>query len=160
MGIQYYIVPLGSYGGRSDALASSLEAFGITIAVDQSPSRYPTPREIRAVLDQLDGYAVTYHVDAYTWWADVTDAVDPQHARWTSLIVQDFEGVEDEPHEFYFAKGWEDLIIQIVEKLSRVCGPLVLIDDINWMPLLITPETDVGSALIKWQALSEAVKKL
>ncbi len=111
-------------------------------------------------MDQLDGYAVTYHVDAYTWGADIADAVDPQHGRWTSLIVQDFEGIEDEPHEFYFEKGWEDLIIQIVEKLSGYCGPLVLMDDIYWTPLLIAPGTDVESALIKWQALSEAAKKL
>ena len=81
MGIDYYVVPLGNYESRSDALASDFEAFGITIAGDQAPSRYPTPREIRAILDQLDGYAVTYHVDAYTWWTDIVDAMDPQQGR-------------------------------------------------------------------------------
>jgi hypothetical protein len=52
--------------------------------------------------------------------------------------------------QFNFHKGSPELAVLIVEKLTRVGSPLVLILDVDCRPLLVTEELDPRQAVEKW----------
>lgn len=159
MGICYHVTPLGNYAKRDDedATRAYYESIGIKLSPGETPGRYPTPREIRGVLDRLEGFSVTYRVDMYYWTASISYTRDPKNGPWTylHLDINDFSGDEEEPCSFYFEKGWESLIIHIAEQLSQLCGPLIVEDDMEFTPLVITPGIDIQKAVKDWSGSLE-----
>ena len=153
MGVQYDVIPLGYV--HDDYDLTWLEEFGISLPEGVPPSRFPTPREIRGILDQLEGYRTIYTVDLYAWAADIAERAGPEHGHWTTLYVQGFEGDEDQPHPLFFAKGSEELIIRIVEQLAQICGPLIIDNDVDGAPVLVTAGMSVEVALSAWRAAGE-----
>ena len=64
--------------GEPDDLPEWLEAtFGITCPSGQS--RFPTPNEVRATLDALEGYTIDYFEGTVNCSATVSDARDPTY---------------------------------------------------------------------------------
>ncbi len=120
-----------------------LKEKGISYTMPSSGSRFPAPNEIRNVLDRLEDCKTEYTVSEQTWQAVVSDA----QKRWTSLVVLEFHrqtGEEEIPHEFYFEKGWPELMEKILKKLSELCGPFVLVPNDNMEPILIIPDADAA----------------
>lgn len=111
-----------------------LREHGIVLLQPRPPSRYPTPAEIRAMLDSQSAYTVEYSVGPGLWDARVSTADRQRTAIW----VREFSGDEDAPHTFFFHKGSEELNIQILEQLAPVCGPFVLVSDAEVLPILVT----------------------
>jgi hypothetical protein len=110
-----------------------LQEHGVFLPRSWPASRYPTPAEIRAVLDQQPAYTVEYRSGPGLW-----DAwIDTANRQRTAIWVRNFSGDEDAPHEFFFHKGSEELNIQILEHLPPVCGPLVLINSSAVVPILV-----------------------
>jgi len=135
-----------------------LEAVGFTLPANPLPSRYPTEEELRKVLDSLDGYSASYQIDAYTCFADVTSAQDRDGPQYIGVRLT--KPLRDEHPTLAFEKGSDRLVLMIVEKLSHVCGPLVLDSDLDGAPVLVTPGIDIDSALEGWLALAERIQAL
>ena len=115
-------------------------------------SRNPSPLELRTVLDGLPGYTTDYLVSPGNWQASVEAATGLRVFRSETLIsVVDYSGNETAPHVFYF-EGDPRLNILIVERLSRLCGPLFVFPDTGARPLLVTPGIDPTDAVKVWES--------
>ena len=118
-----------------------LKKKGVAYSASSQSSRYPTPNEIRKVLDGLKDCTTEYTISTQTWQVVISD----DDNRWTSLVVLDYhgqEGEDDTSHKFYFEKGWPDLMERILKELSLICGPFVLISNADLEPTLVIPDTD------------------
>ena len=126
-----------------DDMRRWLESEGVASPERDTPSRWPTPRELRAVLTEMNGCDVTYRDNTDGGWdAEVVERpVDSrsQHATiWTKQLAS-----TDVPAPFSFHKSSVELALVILERLSHVCGPLVLVDDSTMAPMVVTPGCDV-----------------
>lgn len=146
MGVLYCVVPL------DDEIAGHLRDSGETVPTADEPARNPTPREIRAVCDALRGQRVQYNVKPGSFWQAVVEgATEPEREPWTLLNISKFSGSEEEPHEICFDKGWPSLILNIVQRLSIRCGPLVVIPDTGEAPIAVTAEDSVEDLSARWE---------
>jgi hypothetical protein len=59
---------------------------------------------------------------------------------------------DDEPVEVTFHKGDPTLAIRIAERLSRACGPLVLLEANDAKLLVVRPGIDPDDAINDWLA--------
>ena len=96
--------------------------------------RYPSPAEIRAVIDEIPGLRVSYFVSDKVWEAAMTSRRD---VSWATLSVRDYTGDPDNPHHFYFPAGWDEIILLVTSHLVKTCGPLVLLPDSGDLPQLV-----------------------
>ena len=137
MGVLYVTVLL------DDDTRRWLESEGIACPARDTPSRWPTPSELRATLADMSGYDVSYRDNTDGGWdAEIVDSergFGGLHATiWTKQLAGD-----DVPAPFSFHKPSVELALVILERLSRVCGPLVLVDSSAMVPAVITPGCDV-----------------
>jgi hypothetical protein len=148
MGVLYSAIPLSEF--QAPGGIDYLEEHGVHADVFGTPSRYPTRREIRSVLDSLAGYKVEYEPDGS---ADIVDAVKGYEGMSASLqiITKDNEPSDDDTpcFHFYFSKGWAELNLEILKRLSIICGPFICMDDSSCVPVLVEPDTDPE---IVWRA--------
>ena len=98
------------------------------------PGRYPTPAEIRYVIENTPGIRAAYQVTSSVWVVTVTSRKD---VTWTNLVIQDYCGDEETACRFYFSGGWDELILLVASKLARQCGPLVLLHDSGAAPQVV-----------------------
>ena len=89
------------------------------------------------ILDSLSDHVVEYSIDDQTLRVTISQAGSEM---WASLVIMDYNRAEDEnsPHEFYFEKGWSELVLEILDKLSEICGPLVLVPHSGDKPTLVS----------------------
>ncbi len=111
-----------------------LTGAGVQLPEEIPPGRYPTPAEIRAVVEAIPKMRVSFRCSASAWQVTITSRRD---VPWASLIVRRFSGDENQPHPFYFDAGWDEVIILVVSHLARLCGPFVLMGDSGAPPLLV-----------------------
>lgn len=148
MGILYAVTPLVA----DDEFITWLRKFGNELP-EAATSRYPTVREIRDTLARLDSYDFETSTGGMNWEAVVFERGrqdDRWAAEWADLIVTDYHGDDTIPLSFYFSKGPARLPVLIVQQLTPSCGPLVIMRDSDAIPLLITPDTDIGRAIRAW----------
>jgi hypothetical protein len=151
VGATYYVVSV-SMADQYPWAADSLRRYNMGPPSPSEVGRNPTPRELRTVLDELSGYTVDYLVGPGNWQADVDAKTGLRPFRSTTLVsVIDFQGEETTPHLFCFEKGDLTLNILIVERLSRLCGPLFVVPDTGARPLLVTPGIDPKDAVKVWE---------
>lgn len=145
MGVIYVVQPL------NDEVADLLT----TIDIDHPngvPSRNPTVREIVTVIEELPGYTVEYsggNVGEF-WQASVGKLPPPADARLTNLNIHKFQGM-DEENEIAFEKGWPELIVDILIRIARHTGPLMLVADTSEYPIVIPGNADRSHILQMWE---------
>lgn len=128
MGVLWTVWPL------DEQMTAWLDDQGI--AYPTQPSRFPTGAEIRAVLSSFPGNVeVTENGDGGPYSAYVTQGMG-EAERWTLLQVTEFTG-NSHPQELWFEKGDEELIKDLLQRLTRACGPLALIADVGDPPQII-----------------------
>ncbi len=49
----------------------------------------------------------------------------------------------DQPCKFYFEKGWPQLIIRVVHRIAKQCGPIAVIPDTGCRAVVVEPNSDV-----------------
>ena len=98
------------------------------------PGRYPTPAEIKAVLENIPGLRVSFYVSDNVWEATMISRKD---VSWANLAVKDYIGDPDRPHHFFFPAGWDEIILLVTSRLVKMCGPLVLLPDSGDLPQLV-----------------------
>lgn len=154
MPLQYLVSPLRA----NETFTHWLHEFGIALP-STSESRFPTLREICFVLDHLEGCTFDSATDYFTggthWEADIIErdgSEDQRIEEWANLCVMNYQGNDDTPLAFYFRKGFVRLTILIVQRLTQICGPLVIVLNSSFIPLLVTPETDIDQAIQAWDS--------
>src|SRR5690242_11193333 len=110
MGVVYVVRPL------DHEIARWLAQQGIACPSGQF-GRYPSVAEVRAALGEISD--VRYHQSVGAggggWQIDVMHRADPANGRWTSIRS---DGGPIERAAIAFHKGWSDLIIEIVHRLT------------------------------------------
>ena len=153
MGVAYNVVSAGAVHRYPFAI-ECLRTYGMVPPSVPGPSREPSPQDLRTVLDALPGYATDYLASPGNWQASVKATTGLRLFRPGTLItVVDFQGDEARPHLFYFDKGEPTLNILIVERLSRLCGPLFVFPDTGARPLLVAPGIDPRDAVQVWETV-------
>lgn len=162
MGKSHSVLPL-----QPEIVSWLQDDYGLHISL--VPSRYPTLREIRDILDHLENYTVTYTVDFIAradpfsatatqlqrgWQADIFDprAWKGRHyeGQWATLVVLQYQGNDDLPHPFYLSKSSGEVSLLILQRLSQVYGPLVVMADDGSDPIVVTPDLDLHQTLQGW----------
>jgi hypothetical protein len=138
MGTHYTVVPL------DQKCAEWLDAERVPHPPVNDSSRYPTPREISEVLSQLPDFTVTIHSDAQAreWSAQI----DAPGDSWAQIRVREFSS-DETPHEFYFSKGWPEVVFIVTERLAQCCGTFVVVDDSGSRPVVVSPGADTRDLL-------------
>jgi hypothetical protein len=123
-----------------------LQEHGILLPTPRPASRYPTPREMRRVLSQVPGYQVEESFNWQGWdiWLERQDGSQWPHV---TLWVHPWLGDWDLPHAFCFYKGDRNLNIQLLQRFTVFCGPLIFLSHSIFVPILVTPETDLTLSL-------------
>lgn len=98
------------------------------------PGRYPTPEEIRTVIDAISGIRVDYLISETVWEVTVRSRKD---VSWATLALRDYRGRDNTAHQFFFKAGWDELIELVTMHLARICGPYVLLPDSGAAPKVI-----------------------
>lgn len=119
-----------------------LASEGVAVPADAGASRWPSPLELRAVLDGLADFDVAYQSNGQGGWdASITDARPGREDFQASIWVKDIRD-ETEPTPFSFHKPRAETAILVLEALSRTCGPFALVDDSAMRPVVVTPGCD------------------
>jgi len=124
-----------------------LQEHGILLPTPRPASRYPTPREMRRVLSQVPGYQM-HDVFAPDGWDIGLDPVNGDRWPHAMLWVHPWRGDWDLPHPFSFYKGDQELNIYLLQCFTVFCGPLIFLSHSIFVPILVTPETDLTQSLI------------
>jgi hypothetical protein len=142
VGVMYFLHPVG-YREVDDGstgptwLERELERFGITPPETVRPSRHPTAREARAVLESFSAYTARYRVSSNRWEGCIEANAD--NYDYACLVFGQWNGDEDAPQWCFLKKGDWSLNVAIVERLARFCGPFVITTDAPGVPAVITP---------------------
>jgi hypothetical protein len=146
MGVFYLVDPL------DDEQREWLSDEGVALPRGSKHGRNPTPGEIRAACDALDGFKVKYNSSAKNkfWQADVESLKGRDRSRGTLLYIETWGGSEQRRYKIMFEKGDPSLVLQIVHALSSRCGPLVVTPDTGDPPAVVWPEADLKKLLRAW----------
>lgn len=139
--------------GEVDEIPEWLATFGIACPPGQS--RFPTPHEVRATLDALEDCTIDYFEGTEDCAATVTNTTSPDQWPWTSVRTGKAAGdaAADTPQPLSFKSGSTELIVQICERLTHLCGPLIIYPDSGHeVPILVTPGIDAAEAVHEWRA--------
>lgn len=145
MGVLYSAFPI------DDDVREWLTEEGIPTPVIDG--RAPTPNELKTALDTLEDEAVSYNISEGVWQAQIEDATSPATGPWTMINVLQFSDA-DEPCEFYFAKGWPELIIKVVHRIAQICGPIAIVPDTGCSPVIVEMSSDVDKIIETWEHLT------
>ncbi len=151
MGVLYSVFPV------DDKARGALPDLGVSDAPCEN-GRNPTPAEIRAVLGTLHDFKCTYTEQpaiGRTWQAMVEHTDDPDRGGWTLLNVSQYRG-ETQEAEFWFEKGWPDLILRIVVGLASKCGPFFILPDTGDAAVVVRPEDDPAVLYQGWEHTNPA----
>ena len=97
MGVLYSVALL------DDDIKPWLRDEGVAFTEPHTPSRFPTPRELRQLPDIFDDLKVS--LNTRSWDIMFEGKSDPQREPWTLLHVSHFKGDENVPHSIWFEKG-------------------------------------------------------
>lgn len=119
MSIAHSVIPLEDRLREDDVLVW----LGHPIPDDVKNGRYPTPNELRAVLDALSPYSVNYEEAPYQWIAVVSN-------EYPVLTVEAiaFSGNPNQSQEFRFT-GDRAILTRILQSLPESCGTFLVTTD-------------------------------
>ena len=130
---QYKVVTLNECM-QNPATLSWLVQSGLAVPEAIPAGRYPTPQEIRRVMEGLAGVKTDYLVGRSDWQVTLRYRKD---VGWATLAIERYTGYSDVPHRFTFVGGWEELILQATAALAKHCGPLVLLPESGALPRIV-----------------------
>ena len=128
----------------------------VPISLDIPDGRTPTDTDVKAVLESLNGYTVTFggsaehphiqvdSVEMVDWYYEDPDPVmnralgGPRRSPKQSVTIRPLRG-KDQSISFSF-QGDIALIIRIAQELARRCGPLAAFATCDGIPAFFLPE--------------------
>lgn len=144
---------------------------GMPIPDSLTPSRYPTLDEVRKAVENLDGYSMPEErpglkdgeidIDVRSIEnKEFTLESDPVFGEFygkkvfscptsdTTLWIKHLQ--DGNVTSLSFHKGDAMLAVFITQRLTRYCGTLALINEINGFPLFVTPQTACPEGVQMW----------
>lgn len=101
------------------------------------PSNFPTDEEVHLALNRLKKVKVrSSTADPDKGWGALIESETHPEDSWANLQVDILES-DPSLRSIWFEKGHEELIIGFLKKLSRTCGPQVLLADCGGAPQVI-----------------------
>jgi hypothetical protein len=154
MSVLYSIVPFVEeyYSEFVEYLAD----FGIEIPTG-TKSRYPTPLEIRQALDEMPEYTKRYSISHMSWDVDIYETAfydqELRRSRGKYASINSVGPAPDEtiPLHIYFHGGTDEVNLEIVMRLTKFTGPLVLMAESDAIPVLVTHGDNVSDLMQQWQ---------
>lgn len=112
--------------------------------------RLPTPAEIRRAVSDLEEIDVEEFGPRPSgdWQISLTSE-DPENGPWTLINATGYRS-DDEPVEIGFEKGWPDLIVEFLHRLSRDTGPLFLVADTDEQGVVVWASRSAEETLASW----------
>ncbi len=129
-----------------------LKLGGVKVPLASQSARNPTPKELKEVLSGLVEYRIGTLFDpspGSQWQVEVWHLEKPAVNPWVFITIDDFRG-EDIPQALSFPRGTPELMVRIVDELSKRVGPLVLHPD-TVPPAIIQPNSDNRDLLHCWR---------
>jgi hypothetical protein len=116
------------------------------ITLPDERGRFPTLDEVVRTLETFSEFRVYQkQVTENLWEVAIGKPYSPTYAHLLGTIE------DDGTFHFHFEKGSEDTtMLEILKRLSRQSGPLVLFDHFSATPVLVTSTTVVSVALEEW----------
>ena len=127
-------------------------------------SRYPTPSEIRQALNEMTEYTKDYFITEKAWDVDIYETasydqklhrIDGKYATIYSIGPALSESL---PLPIYFHGGWEEVNLEIVLRLTYFTGPLMIMCDVDTVPLLVSPGAELTDLLSRWKKQREIAR--
>lgn len=146
MGILYTCLPLTN----SPDLFTWLQQHGIVPNVPYVWGRDPSVAEMRRVLHALPGFETTFEGDPQLTSISIYPVGRTGYDSHYSWLCLDDYPNEETPCGFYFDNGDPKIHLVVLQHLSRVCGTLLLVDDMTATPVLVDPATDLALAYEQW----------
>ena len=107
--------------------------------VPPDSGRRPRAHELRAVIEGIEGYRVSYRPTSQGWDAELVDGEGVVHA---TVWVKTPAG--DGPVEFHFHKSDVVVTVEITRALTERCGPYFMMDAGVATPVVVHPDIDVA----------------
>ena len=147
MGILRSVLPLDA------RCAEWLDSEGISHPDSSAADRRPTPREVTELLRDLPGFRTTITANKQSGeWHAMIESSDPTDPSWTVVRISDYRD-DDAPHDLCFHKGFPRVVLLVVERLTRLCGPLVVVNDSGSLPVVVRPGDSIEDLLRQNQEL-------
>ena len=144
MGAIYMAFPL------TEECTEWLDGEGIPYPSVAEP-RMPTPRELKTVLLQLEGFKIRFHDEFPPGsWSAFIEASDPAVDDWSRLNIHEYLS-DDEPCSFAFSKGFVEVVFAVVKNLTPLCGPMVVCDDSSVWPVVVTPGDSIEDLVHRFE---------
>ena len=153
MGTSSIIIPIDEE--QIQEMNEWLVDYGFEIPVGIT-SRYPTPSEIRQVLDEMPEYTKVYSMENL-WDVGVyeTALYDQEHRSSSgkdAYICSIGPKLDDSlPLHIYFSGGSPEVNLEIVLGLARFTGPLLYINFSDGSPILVFPDEKLADLISKWE---------
>lgn len=119
MSVNHSIIPFEDRLRHDDVL----KWLGFPIPDNVKTGRFPTPNELRSVMDQLHGYSVKYQVGSYYWIADISN-------EFPVLVAEAIAFMDnpDQPQKFRFS-GDREMLTHILKQLPEECGTFLIMTE-------------------------------
>ena len=121
--------------------------------VPQSNGFPPTPNQLQTALETLTEQNVSINISEGVWQAQIDDLKSPEDGPWTMINVREYSS-PNEPCEYYFEKGWPELIIKIAHRIAQLCGPIAIVPDTGCPATVVSANSDVDHIIGTWEHLS------
>ena len=122
MGISYMVIPIGEID--EEGIEWLQTSIGLEVPEWTGVSRYPNADEVRAVAAELKDYQVSFSGGGKSLDVHLQHREIP--SRHATIWLKD--GEVDEKGEtgrnLYFHRGHPETVVEVTERLARICGPL------------------------------------
>jgi len=139
MSTGYSICPLDLLVTDEEAIAQ-FQSMGLTLPRQPQPSRSPTVHDFRAILESWEGYDYGEDIKSKNLCICVNA---PDGYDRTFVYIDDYEADQTEQERIdrlHFNNGSLELLVALTERLTKLCGPLLLIED-GLIAIIVTPGT-------------------
>lgn len=142
MGVLYSVFPIDA------EMVTHLVELGVANQHTGAYTRNPTPAEVRVATKGIPeiNSVINESSSGELLQIELTTP-DPETGPWTLINVEDYEA-EHLPCRIWFEKGWPGLILEVLIRITRNTGPLVVVPDTGESPVVVLP-TDSMEALIE-----------
>ena len=134
MGVTYFVFPI------DQEFFDWLKSMDIEIPDNWETSRYPTPNEVFEIIKSFKNMKIDYNQEMSDLKITMRDPKNLHSLDHLMFRIRDFTG-EDQalkvPHKIEFHGGAKEIFVDVLEKLSKYCGPLVLVDE-DGKPVYVT----------------------
>jgi len=123
MGVEYNVKPLAWELARDGG--AWLRQRGVAFPEGVTEGRFPTYLEALSALAAVEGWQVEGgQTGTGSGWSLQVEA----GRRYAILKANEqLEGSRPGVPAFYFYRGWPCLVVEVLERLARVCGPFVVV---------------------------------